>query len=210
MEGDNQKCIEAGCDDYMTKPLDRRILVEKIRKFLSPINDALSEKANSVKAQANELAKLYSEPVAQESNLKEAAGIEDNKEILNWDELIGRLGDEELIREIVPIFLKDNRERLEMLTEAIKTGDAKAVKLYAHAVKGAGRNIGAKQLSDTAHRLECAGREGDIEAAVSLFDMLKVELEKVMTFLSQSDWIEVAKREKIITDEKLNANSACY
>jgi signal transduction histidine kinase/FixJ family two-component response regulator/HPt (histidine-containing phosphotransfer) domain-containing protein len=196
MKGDGQKCIEAGCDDYMTKPLDRRVLVEKVSKYLSPGNDALSEKAGSVKLKVDELAKLCSGPIRQESNLKEPAGIKDNGEILNWEELIGRLEDEELIKEIVPIFLKDNKERLEMLTKAVKAGDAKAIKLYAHAVKGAGRNIGAKQLSDMAHRLECAGRQNDVDAAVSLFDELKAELEKVMTFLSRSDWIEIAKRQK--------------
>jgi len=207
MKEDGQRCIEAGCDDYMFKPIDRRILAEKVRKYLTPSNEALSDKTNSVKSQIDEFAKLCSGPIVQESNLKEAVGIEDNKEILNWNELIGRFEDEELIKEIVPIFLNDNKERLEMLTEAVKAGDAKAINLYAHAVKGAGRNIGAKQLSDIAHCLECAGRENDVEAAVPLFDKLKAELEKVMTFLSRTDWIEIAKREKVITDEKLNANT---
>jgi len=207
MKGDDQKCIEVGCDDYMSKPLDRRILVEKVSKYLLLQNEALSENADSVKSQVDELAKLCSGPIPQESNLKEPNGIEDNREILNWEELIGRLGDEQLIKEIVPIFLNDNKERLEMLAKAVKTGDAKAIKLYAHAVKGAGRNIGAKRLSDIAHCLESVGREGDVEAAVSLFDKLKTELEKVMTFLSRTDWIEIAKREKVITDEKLNANT---
>jgi PAS domain S-box-containing protein len=207
MKGDGQRCIEAGCDDYMTKPLDRRILVEKVRKYLSPSNEALTEKANLVKSHVDKLAKLCSGPIPHESNLKEKAGIEDNKEILNWEELIGRLEDEELVKEIVPIFLNDNKERLEMLTKAVKAGDAEAIRLYAHAVKGAGRNIGAKQLSDIAHCLECAGRENDVEAAVSLFDKVKAELEKVMMFLSRTDWIEIAKRENVITDEKLNANT---
>jgi two-component system sensor histidine kinase/response regulator len=207
MSGDEGKCVCAGCDDYLSKPIDRRKLLEKISKYLLMENESLSEQANSVESQIDDLAKLCSSPVSQESNLKEPAGIEDNKEILNWEELIGRLEDEELIKEIVPIFLNDNKERLDMLTKAVKAGDAKAIKLYAHAVKGAGRNIGAKQLSDIAHCLECAGRENDMEAAVSLFDKLKAELEKVMTFLSRTDWIEIAKREKVITDEKLNANT---
>jgi CheY-like chemotaxis protein len=34
MKGDDKKCIEAGCDDYLTKPLDREQLLEKIRKYL--------------------------------------------------------------------------------------------------------------------------------------------------------------------------------
>ncbi len=204
MSGDEGKCICAGCDDYLSKPIDRRKLLEKIHKYLPMEDKTLSEKANSVKSQVDELADLCcGRQIPQESNLKETIGNEDSKEILNWDELIGRLGDEELLKEVVPIFLKDNKERLDKLAKAVKAGDAKAIKLHAHAVKGAGRNIGAKRLSNVAHRLEYVGRENDMEAATPLFDELKIELEKVVTFLSRTDWIEIAKREKVITDEKL-------
>ena len=204
MSGDEGKCICAGCDDYLSKPLNRQKLLGKIRKYLPVESKTLSEKANSVKFQVDELAELCcGGQIPQESGLKETVGIEDGEEILNWDELLGRLGDEELVKEVVPIFLKDNEERFDKLTKAVKAGDAKAIKLHAHAVKGAGRNIGAKRLSDIAHRLEYAGRENDVEAATPLFDELKTELEKVVTFLSRRDWIEIAKREKVITDEKL-------
>ncbi len=203
MSGDEGKCICAGCDDYLSKPIDRRKLLEKIRKYLLVKDKSLSEKADSVISQVDELVELYCGQIPQESSLKETVGNEDSKEILNWDELIGRLGDEELLKEVVPIFLKDNEERFDKLTEAVKAGDTKAIKFYAHAIKGAGRNIGARRLSDIADRLEYVGRENDMEAATPLFDRLKTELEKVVTFLSRTDWIEIAKREKVITDEKL-------
>ncbi len=203
MSGDEGKCICAGCDDYLSKPLDRRKLLEKIRKYLPVENEALSEKTNSVKSQVDELANLCCDRTPQESNFKETSGIEDSKEILNWDRFIGIWGDEELIKEVVPIFLNDNEERFDKLTEAVKAGDTKAIKFYAHAIKGAGRNIGARRLSDIACRLECVGRENDVDSATILFDKLKTEFEKVVTFLSRTDWIEIAKREKVITDEKL-------
>ncbi|MFH1882497.1 MAG: response regulator, partial [Planctomycetota bacterium] len=156
MSGDEGKCICAGCDDYLSKPIDRRKLLEKIHKYLPAENITLSEKTDSVKSQVDKLADLCcGGQIPQESSLKETVGNEDSKEILNWDELIGRLGDEELLKEVVPIFLKDNEERFNKLTKAVKAGDAKAIKLHAHAVKGAGRNIGARRLSDIAYRLEC-------------------------------------------------------
>lgn len=49
MIGDDNKCIEAGCDDYLPKPLDRRQLLEKIKKYLPSHEQVLMETADSVK-----------------------------------------------------------------------------------------------------------------------------------------------------------------
>jgi len=67
-----------------------------------------------------------------------------------------------------------------------------------------GSNVGVSRLSEIAHRLECSGRENDLEVAAPLLEQLKSELERVMIFLSRPDWIEIAKREKVVTDEEIN------
>jgi signal transduction histidine kinase/CheY-like chemotaxis protein len=55
MKGDDKKCVEAGCDDYLAKPIDHRELLKTVGKYL-PLNDeTLSEEIDSVKSQANEL-----------------------------------------------------------------------------------------------------------------------------------------------------------
>ncbi len=38
MRGDDKKCIESGCDDYLSKPIDRNKLLDKIRKYLPAEN----------------------------------------------------------------------------------------------------------------------------------------------------------------------------
>lgn len=114
-------------------------------------------------------------------------------QMLDWNRLIDRWGDEDLIREITPIFLADSRERLETLREAVKTGDAAVIAGSAHAIKGSGRNFEARRLSEIAGRMECAGRENDLTEATLLFEQLATELDKMMTFLSKPDWIEIAK-----------------
>jgi two-component system sensor histidine kinase/response regulator len=205
MKGDDRKCIEAGCDDYIPKPLDRGRLIEKVHKYILPKNDILLEKAGSARSQVDEMPEVYCDQTHKEFGSKEAVGIQDSTEILSWDQLMSRLPDEELIKEVVPIFLKDNKERLDKLTEVVNAADTKAIKLYAHAIRGAGRNIGAKRLSESAYRLECAGQKNDIEATIPLFNELKAELEKVVTFLSRTDWIDIAKRQRVITSENLDA-----
>ena len=193
MKGDDRKCIEAGCDDYLAKPIDRRELLKKITKYLPSKNEALSKTVDSAKSQVDELTDLCLDETSQESVSEEMPYTEVSEEIINWDQLIERLGDEELIKEIVPIFLKDNGERLDKLSEAVESNDSGAIKFYAHAIKGAAMNVGAVQLSDIASQLECAGRENNLEVVVPLFDKLKTELEKVITCLSRKDWTEIAK-----------------
>ena len=49
------------------------------------------------------------------------------------------------------------------------------------------------RLADVAHQMEQASRDNDIEASTLLFNGLKTEIDKVLTVLSQCDWIEKAK-----------------
>ncbi|MHC4581810.1 MAG: response regulator [Planctomycetota bacterium] len=200
MAGDDKKCIEAGCDDYVTKPIDRHQLCKKVRKYL-PLEKTLHEKIDSAKSQVDELVELSPEQILHDPESGEPTSA--SEEIFNWDQLVDILGDEELIKEIIPVYLNDNKARFDKLAKAIEASDAEAIKLHAHAIKGAGRNFGATRMYDIAHRLECAGRENEVEAAAPLFEMLNAEFAQVASFLSRADWMEIAKQEKVITVEKL-------
>jgi len=195
MKGDEEKCIEAGCDDYLPKPIDRRELLEKLIKYLPSKTDALSKTVDLAKSKVDKLTNLCLNQASQESGSEQMSCTEVSEEIINWDWLINRAGYEELINEIVPIFLKDSAGRLDKLSETVESNDSGGINFHAHAIKGAARNIGAKRLSDIAHQLECAGKENNVEPTKPLLDKLKVELEKVVAFLSQADWIEVAKQQ---------------
>ncbi|MHB0946357.1 MAG: hybrid sensor histidine kinase/response regulator [Sedimentisphaerales bacterium] len=187
MAGDDKKCIEAGCDGYLTKPLDNRELLKIIRKYLLSGNQTLIEKVDFAKSKADEHANLCLDP-----------NTEVSEEIINWEQLYNTWGDEEVIKEVTVIFLRDSRERLGKLSEAVKAQDSREIKFYAHSIKGSARTAGVKHLSDIASQLECAGRDNDIKTATTIFDKLETEFEKLDTFLSQSDWIEIAKQEKVI------------
>ena len=187
MKGDDKKCIEAGCDDYLAKPIDRRELLRKIAKYLPSRTEVVSKTVDSARSQVDELTELCSDQAASKAKSDKSGGADTSSDIINWHQLIDRFGDEDAIEQILPTYLKDNKEHFKKLSEAVKSGDSKAIASHAHSIKGAGRNLGVKRLSDIAGQLEYAGRDNNIEAFTPLLDKLEVELEKVMTFLSRTD-----------------------
>ena len=102
------------------------------------------------------------------------------------------MGDIELIKELIPVFLEDCQERFEKLKTAVLDKDCEAIRFYAHAVKGAAGNVGAQLFSDAAGKLENASKNGDIESAVTIYGELKTEYGKVVLFLSRPDCFQNA------------------
>ncbi len=100
-------------------------------------------------------------------------------EIFRRHEVLERLeGDEDLLRELVDIFLTQSRVQLEELTAALALGDAAAIRHQAHSLKGAAAGLGAEALSHRAAQLEQAGREGDLTAAPALLQAVQEELQR--------------------------------
>jgi PAS domain S-box-containing protein len=190
MKGDYRKCIEAGCDDYLAKPIDRQEILSRLAKYLHSKNETLSAAISSAKSQVDELADACCDQTAQA-----AAAAEGGAELIDFNQLLARLGDEALVREIAPTYVADNKTYFAQLAEAVRSGDAVAVSSNAHALKGACRNFGAVRLMDMADQMERAGREDNMETAAEIFDQFKTQYEKVMSFLSRPDWIDIAKRQ---------------
>ncbi|MBN2136435.1 MAG: Hpt domain-containing protein [Sedimentisphaerales bacterium] len=113
--------------------------------------------------------------------------------VIDWDQLIGRIVDEDIAVEIIPVCVADNRERLVTLTSAVQAGNAEDVKLYAHSIKGSAANIGARQLSEAAAELEHMAYRGDLSRAEELLEQIKAESAKLESFVSNPDWVEKAK-----------------
>jgi len=191
MKGDDVKCTKAGCNGYLTKPIDRYKLTEILGKYLTSENETLQSE-NAAKHQT-----------AQSPDL---ADEQDDEEIIAWDRLIARGFDEQLIEKIMPTCIENNREHLEKLTSAVKKADAGDVELCAHAINGSAGNMGAARLSEIAARLELMAREQDLSDADELLQNITIEFKKLQAFVSNPDWIEIAKRGKTVTVEKFSDN----
>ncbi len=107
--------------------------------------------------------------------------------------VMGICDDEEMIEQIAAVFLEDGRDTFDHVCESIEAENIEEVATYAHKLKGAGANIGARCLYEIAIRLEDAARGVTSEDLPSIFAELESEFHRLMSFLKQPDWTQQAK-----------------
>jgi len=113
--------------------------------------------------------------------------------VIDWPELEDRIGDEQLIKEIISGFLADNTKRVELLTEAVKAANLEDIKMLSHALKGSAATVAAKPLSQAACQLNLAAKANNLETPESLLADIQAEFDKLKTLLAQPDWIQIVK-----------------
>ncbi len=160
MHGDREKCLEAGMDDYLSKPVKWDDLIAAIEKWLRPKVEA-EEPANA----------------AGEQPADDAAGRDLP---IDFDLTLERLDcDMTFFCELVDSFLEYMPELIEALKGAEQSGDADNVTLNAHSIKGAACNLGANSLAAVAEQIEMKGKSGDISSVSPLLDELVEETKRL-------------------------------
>ncbi|MCJ7578669.1 MAG: response regulator, partial [candidate division Zixibacteria bacterium] len=177
MKGDRERCLQAGMDDYIAKPIEPQELFAAIEKWTKSQGKEkdLSPFTLHLTPQKSELAlSEYIEPIDLESALRRVDG------------------NTEFFREMLQEFLSYVPKQLEKLAEAIKTGDAKVVEREAHSLKGGAGNLGAKPIADLALQLGFLGRTGDFAGAKKIIGNLKTELKRLKEYFNQSSTDKIA------------------
>jgi signal transduction histidine kinase/CheY-like chemotaxis protein len=156
MKGDRERCLEAGMDNYVTKPLNVEELFRVIESLAVP---SLGDREAP--------APIQTEPLDAEALLAELDG------------------DQELRRELAEIFLAELPLKLEAICDAIAHVDGRALERAAHALKGALGCLRARPAAEAVYRLEAMGREGDLAGASSALSMLRRELDRLEPVLTE-------------------------
>jgi two-component system, sensor histidine kinase and response regulator len=160
LKGDRKRCLEAGMDDYVSKPIDRGKLAAALEKWLP------NDEGPALLPPRGERA----EPAPKVLAVFDRTGFEDRL-----------MGDVDLVAEIARGFLEDAPSKLAALAKAVQAGDAAEAARIAHALRGACGNVGAMAMSAAAAEIEAAGRAGRIERAAALVP----ELEAAWRLLSR-------------------------
>ena len=125
MKNDLDKCLTAGCDLFLSKPVNRNKLLETLAKYLpsselknkkkktkSKSGNSKSEVVNSVKKQIDHLNELISGQQSPKEIPVDKHRDQIDKDIIDWPELETRIESESLIKEIISSFFVDNTTRL--------------------------------------------------------------------------------------------------
>lgn len=164
MRGDRERCLAAGMDDYLTKPLRKEDLKGALDRWL---------------------------PASIQSQASLAPGTEENMEgqdngslpvIFDAVTMVRNIGcDRALMEELVNLFLQRYQTMLEGIRTALADGDRQAVEQAAHLLKGTASNLCASEVVLSASQLEALGRLGTLVEGPILY----VQIEKAVLRLVQ-------------------------
>jgi PAS domain S-box-containing protein len=168
MAGDREKCLNAGMNDYISKPVDPIILAEKIEKWINRIQPRNPERSTVVQKK-----------VVQKKDKKHG------QETFNPEALRANLmEDKQLIAAAIRTFLDEMPGQIEILSQLIKQGQTQKGGVQAHKIKGASGYVAAGAFQKTAFKMEVAGKAGDLREVEQLlpeigeqFSRLKSDLE---------------------------------
>ncbi|MHC4270707.1 MAG: ATP-binding protein, partial [Planctomycetota bacterium] len=194
LKGDDQKCLKAGCSDYMSKPIKREKLLTVLEKYLQREGDNMNKKIDEVQTQVDELCELCT---VENPEKKDALAVIDDDNIsgiIDFEDLAERGMDEEIIKELVPLFILDNKEQLKSLASALENGEIKQIRSLAHAIKGASANVGATRISEIALKIEKKTTKNNLSKTKKLFELIKNEYQRLESLVSNPDWIDIAKQ----------------
>ncbi|QDQ74797.1 response regulator [Pseudoluteimonas lycopersici] len=171
MAGDRQKCLDAGMDDYLAKPVTRAELERSLHRWwhtgTAPASAANMPPVRTetptppVAAAPLEAAiapaSIAPPPASPASEAAPSVTIDD--EVL--EELRAVLGGE--LDRLIRVFLDDAPRQIAALEEAAVAPDFEALREHAHSLKSSSANLGAMQLSAAAKRVELGARTGTLD-----------------------------------------------
>jgi two-component system sensor histidine kinase/response regulator len=191
MQGDREKCLAAGMDDYLLKPFTQDTLRAMLERWLSqkPVasetrniteeSATVSQSSSPVGVQSQAMA-----PTLVAEGAMALAGAIDGKAIDN----IRALGKSNLLDRIIMLFCDDTPKLLESMRQAAAQEDAKTLASAAHRLKSSSANVGAVQLAALCLQTEMLGRESRTDKACTLVAEMHAEFQRVRLALETRQW----------------------
>jgi CheY-like chemotaxis protein len=165
MKGDRDRCLAAGMDAYVTKPIRSKELARIIHEVTDRLQDSPTQAAS------------MSNPPMEGESL--SSGCQD------WDQALAALhGDRKLLGELIEIFREECPKWREEIAAALESGDAKALQRAIHTLKGSLGHLAAAEAHRLAQQLEILAKEGNLRAADADWQKLQLRLDELAPTLA--------------------------
>jgi two-component system, sensor histidine kinase and response regulator len=159
MQGDRERCIAAGMDGYLAKPIDPKSFLQTVE---------------GISQQVTQSEKGPQETAAREGN---DDGSSDGRRALDVPALLEWFsGNRKLLRSIVKTFRDDCPRMMARIRSALAANDANLLADGAHALKGSVGNFGPTAALDTIREMEKIARQGKLDGAWELYATLEDEI----------------------------------
>lgn len=167
MKGDRERCLQAGMDEYLSKPIRGRQLADKFAELC--LQPTVGSAEQSGEAASNRDALSNSD-----------AKISDNVAsgpIVDWDQALESVdGDRDLLKEVINAFLQECPGLVAQASSAIAGNDAKTLHRTGHTIKGALLSLGVPSVAELAKTLESIGAAGSTDKADEVMQQLTSQL----------------------------------
>jgi len=176
MAGDRERCLQAGMDDYLSKPINRETLQAVLARWGKVVADVVADET----AQAPSHATTPVTPGPLSSMRDETPAAVLDQDVL--DELLEVIGED--TARIIGVFLDDTPPLIRQLQDASVAADLDQLRALAHSLKSASANVGAMALSAAAWRIEHDARAGTLERPAVAVALLIAEFARARIALA--------------------------
>ncbi|MDV6030098.1 MAG: response regulator [Phycisphaera sp. RhM] len=175
MKGDRERCLEAGMDDYISKPIDPKELAMVLRRHApdeSPAATKASKEASTNDATVQPSAAADGEVTPDPQADYEVIDVEHARNRM-------RGCNDAFLTEIAKVLRDEAAQRVKEIEDALAANDVKVVTRGAHTLKGAAANFGAKPVVELAEQIERLGKDENLAPVPGLLESLKQQVARL-------------------------------
>jgi len=162
ISGDRQRCLQAGMDDYLSKPIRKEDLYDMIERWGAAPAAPQTDHGPDPQTHATEPGDALQLAAVDLARLKGLAG-----------------DDPDLIGEVAEIFLAESEDLMQAIRDSLAEGDAETLSKAAHSLKGSVANFGAEQAFEAARSVEMASRHNELDGLDAVVQTLAEQVDTV-------------------------------